>query len=376
VPGFREQVATILQRTGLLAGVLRLRAALRLPVLTVLTYHHVDDPGADSPFDPGVADASPDQFQRQMETVAKYGTPVDIEQVYRIIVAGERPPPNPVLVTFDDGYRSCLEVAAPILRRVGVPATFFISTSFVQERRLFWWERISIMLTRARAAGRRGVTLPTLQISPSIEGEHARTVSSQPTPAELDVTSPEALNTLTALIKNTRGLQIEPFLIELASACGVAWDQAQERRLADQLIMTWDQVRSLAAAGMNIESHTRRHRVLQTVPSVELRDELEGARHELEAQLGRPVRAIAYPVGRRIASTPLLRDAVREAGYVLGFSNASGVIPLLPQPLRDLRPIDPLDLGRMAMGREFSDSMFLGQLALPPLAHPARHSHA
>jgi peptidoglycan/xylan/chitin deacetylase (PgdA/CDA1 family) len=364
----------VLQRAGMLAGLLRLRAALRLPVLTVLTYHHVDDPGADSPFDPGVADASPQQFQRQMEVVAKYGTPVDIDQVSRIIVGGERPPPNPVLVTFDDGYRSCLDVAAPILRRVGVPATFFISTSYIERRRLFWWERISILLARARAAGRRDVRLPTLRISPSIDGEFARSVEGVPRPQQLDVTSPGALNVLTSLLKDTRGLKIEEFLTEFSGACGVPWDEAEERRLADQLIMTWDQVRSLAAAGMNIESHTRSHRVLQTVPSVELHDELEGARRELEAQLGRPVRAIAYPVGRPITATPGLRKAVRDAGYLLGFSNASGVIPLLPPLLRELRPIDPLDLGRLAMGREFSDSMFLGQLALPSLAHPARHS--
>jgi peptidoglycan/xylan/chitin deacetylase (PgdA/CDA1 family) len=355
VNGFRNQVARVMRRTGVLDGVLRVRSALRLPVLTVLTYHHVDDPKSDSPFDPGVADATPQQFRRQMELVAKYGTPVTIDQVWKIVCQGHRPPRNPVLVTFDDGYRSCLEVAAPILQQVGLPATFFISTRFIDERRLFWWERVSVLLSRLRSRGPRAIELSFPRVA-------------------FHSADPAALDILTSLIKDTKGLDIERFLNELAVVFDVEWTSADERRFADELIMTWDQVRALANAGMDIESHTRSHRVLQTVPVADLKGELDGARRDLEHQLRRPVRAIAYPVGRPVAADPTLRSAVREAGYELGFSNASGTRMLLPGPLRALREIDPFDLGRLAMGRECSDSMFLGQLALPQLAHRARHS--
>jgi peptidoglycan/xylan/chitin deacetylase (PgdA/CDA1 family) len=43
---------------------------------------------------------------------------------------GTELPPNPVLITFDDGYRSCREIALPILEGFGVPAAFFIATEF------------------------------------------------------------------------------------------------------------------------------------------------------------------------------------------------------------------------------------------------------
>jgi peptidoglycan/xylan/chitin deacetylase (PgdA/CDA1 family) len=43
-------------------------------------------------------------------------------------------------ITFDDGYRDNCEVAAPILRALGLPATFFITTGFIDTRTVPFWD--------------------------------------------------------------------------------------------------------------------------------------------------------------------------------------------------------------------------------------------
>jgi hypothetical protein len=83
------------------------------------------------------------------------------------------------------------------------------------------------------------------------------------------------------------------------------------------------------------------------------------------------VRAVAYPVGRRINGERRIRDALAAAGYQLGMSNHSGVNRWWPPPLRKLSPIDPFDVRRLATDREMSDAMFLTQIALPQLAYPS-----
>jgi hypothetical protein len=167
-------------------------------------------------------------------------------------------------------------------------------------------------------------------------------------------------------IKNTRGLDLDRFLRELRKALDVPWSPELEASLATPLIMTWNDARALADAGMDIESHTRSHRVLETLDRDELREELVGSRRDLEAQLGRPVRALSYPVGRRPPAA--VRRAGAAAGYQVGLTNASGVNRVWPAALRTVFPLDRFDVHRLPTERSQSDAMFLTQIAIPQLA--------
>ncbi len=44
-------------------------------------------------------------------------------------------------ITFDDGYRDNFEIAAPILRAHGLPATFFITTGFIGSSKVPVWDQ-------------------------------------------------------------------------------------------------------------------------------------------------------------------------------------------------------------------------------------------
>jgi peptidoglycan/xylan/chitin deacetylase (PgdA/CDA1 family) len=334
---------------------MELRRHVPAPLLSIITYHHVADHHPSYPYDPNVADASPAQFRRQMETLARYGTPIGIDDLIAA-VGGAPLPKNPVMVTFDDGYRSCHDVALPILRAVGMRATFFIATSFVNERRLYWWERIALLLGQARRM------------------KHPTAVITYPHRLVLDLENPQASDQLTDLVKDTYDLDLDRFLDELGVALGVEWSPQIEANYADGLIMTWDQIRALARAGMDVESHGRYHRVLQTLDATALENDLAGSRRDLEAQLGRPVRALAYPVGRRINGEQHIRTALAAAGYQIGMSNHSGVNRWWPPALRGLAPIDPFDLRRLATDRTISDAMFLTQVAVPRLAYLSAHN--
>ena len=339
-----ERVAALLDRTGALEAALQARRIVPVSTVSIVSFHRIADILDDDPFDPDVVDATPAQFRRHVETLARIGTPIGMETLVRALDGAELPP-NPVMVTFDDGYRSCRDIALPILRELGVPATFFIATAFAAERKLYWWEQIAAVLHAAR--GRTAVL-------------------AYPGPLRIVASDPRSRRLLDDIIKNTFGLDIARFLGELRTALDVPWSPEIEAGLATSLIMTWDDVRALADDGMDIESHTRTHPVLETLDDDRLRDELVGSRRDLEGELGRPVRGIAYPVGRR---PPMrVRRAVAEAGFRIGLTNASGVNYVWPSAARRALPLDPFDIRRLSTERSQSDAMFLTQIAVPFLA--------
>jgi peptidoglycan/xylan/chitin deacetylase (PgdA/CDA1 family) len=361
--GKRERLARLLDRSGAVDAILRARARVGAQVLTVLTYHGIGDVPPGYSFDPEVLDASPEQFAGQLDLLARHFTVIGIDEVLGAL-AGARLPPNPVLITFDDGYRSCKDVALPMLAERGAKAVFFITTQYVSERRLPWWDRIHYLIHH------------TTRAQWSLETPRRFLVDLEDRAG--------AVRMLLGFVKNEPGLDLEAFLASATAASGVAWSDAIEHEAADRLIMTWDDVRALRDAGMDVQSHTRRHRVLQTLGAEDLGDELAGSRAELERELCAPVRAIAYPVGRSIARIPAIRNAIIAAGYEVGFSNASGVNVLGRGPGRAPgrtpgrgpgRTIDPLDVRRIAMDPSCPAELFRSQLAIPRLAYRSpRHT--
>lgn len=339
--GRREWLARALDNIGAWDLILRARGAFGPQILTVVTYHRIQEPRSVGPFDAGVVDASPAQFAEQVELLARYFNLIGIDELLRYFEGGTLPA-NPAMITFDDGYRECIDVALPILERNGARAVFFIATHYVGDRRIYWWDHITYLVKTS--------TRPRLTLS-------------YPRPTAIELDDPElAARTLFQIVKNNYGLDLDRFTSELAGAAGVELDAARERELADQLVMTWDQVRELRDAGMDVQSHTHSHRVLQTLSRADQLDELARSREILESELGEPIRAVAYPVGRSIAHDPQLRAAINRAGYHLGFSSKTGVNALR-------RDFDPLDVKRLCFDSHTPASMIRGVLAMPQLRY-------
>ena len=289
-------------------------------------------------------DATPAEFEKQMKYLRDNFQPVSVDDVLEARREGRKLPPDSVLVSFDDGYRDNYEHAMPILRRHGMSGLFFVTTGHLTDRRLFWWEHLSLLV---RKSGQSAAHLD------------------YPVPEDLDLSSPaaksRAIRRLNRIVKDHFDLDLDRFIAGVAAACRVDWSYDEARALADRALMTWDHVKEMRRAGMGIGSHTRSHRVLQTLPPAELAAELRESRTTLEAQLGEPVTTIAYPVGKPIATSAAIRQAIAEAGYELGFTTRPGINRLVPSD-------DMLDLHRLTIDRGVPAGLAHTWLTFPSLA--------
>jgi peptidoglycan/xylan/chitin deacetylase (PgdA/CDA1 family) len=298
-----------------------------------------------SALDTKVVTVTREAFERQLELIKQHFDVVTIEQVADAIEGGAPLPRSPLLLTFDDGYRDNHDVALPLLRKHGLKATFFVATQFVDERRLFWWDRINFIL--------KASTRPKVELA----YPYRQVLTLGPAPEQ----RARAIKTAVRLVKEHFDLCLPLFLEHLGEAARVPFPRAGEVRLAEEHVMTWGEVRALRDAGMSVQSHTHTHRVIQTLSPAELDDELTTSRRLLEREIGEAVFAIAYPVGRGPACPRAVRDAVRRAGYSVAFSNHSGINPV--------SHFDELDAKRLTIDTSISPDWFEAIMAVPALAY-------
>ena len=74
------------------------------------------------------------RFSRDLDVLAQIYRPISLHDFLASLNTGIALPKNSLLLTFDDGLRECHEIIAPILKRKGIPATFFLCSAFVDNR--------------------------------------------------------------------------------------------------------------------------------------------------------------------------------------------------------------------------------------------------
>ncbi|MEO5627179.1 MAG: polysaccharide deacetylase family protein [Dokdonella sp.] len=341
--GKRQKLAHLVGGLGLLPLVQRVRNVVRTE-LRILAYHRVRDVVEEEfDFDLALVSATPEQFRAQVAWLKKEYTPIRLCDVIDVIAAGRPLPPKAVVITFDDGYDDNYHVAFPILREFGVPATFFVSTGYIDSGASYAYDWLVHLFHRSGASR---VVIPELRVDTSMP----------PDRCERAALAERVLDRIKALPE-----------IQQAAIIGRLEDEWSIPRKphADSRPMNWGQLREMHAAGMEIGSHGVHHWMLAQLPHDEMAAELAGSRSTLERELESPAQVISYPVGGPDAYNDAVIAEARAQKFAIGCSYVSGSNPW---PL-----VDPYALLRLPVERYMDPVWFKGMLAWPELfSHRSR----
>lgn len=210
------------------------------------------------------------EFAAQMDTVAATCRVLPLSEAVARLRAGSLPP-RAVSITFDDGYANNRELAAPILKSRGIPATIFIATGFVGRGRM-WNDTV---IEAVRAAGPR-LDLGTLGLGAFELPDAAARI--------------RALESILPALKYLEPTQRLVRAEAVADLAGVAREGAP--------MMTEKQLRELESFGIELGAHTVTHPILRSVGADEARNEIAASKDALESITGRRIGLFAYPNGR------------------------------------------------------------------------------
>jgi peptidoglycan/xylan/chitin deacetylase (PgdA/CDA1 family) len=174
-----------------------------------------------------------------------------------------------VALTFDDGLRSNVDVAYPILRKLGLTATFFICPGLV-ERGAWLWNH------EARARLRTLAREALAELAAFVGG-----------PAEVE----QFVDWMKTLkIAARRG--VEDAIRNATPDFKPSREQHEDFDLAG-----WDELAGLDPRVVTIGSHTMTHPILTSLSAAETDAETRESRTTLEKRFDRPVSIFCYPNG-------------------------------------------------------------------------------
>ncbi len=309
----------------------------------VLRYHRVTD----CRLKPQVPLAvTAEEFEGQLRFLAARCSVMMAGEMAAALAEGKPLPPNAVAITFDDGYEDNCSAALPLLKSNGLKATFFVTAGWIGTQNVMWWDRLHDYVRQAAAMGARPIDYEDLP---------------QPVAAALAAGGASLERNLAMAL---RGLPLSPeetdAVVERIAGC-LGADVADP---APYRPMSWDQVRELHKAGMEIGSHTMLHARLAAVPVERAFTELEQSKQTIGRELGASISLVAYPGGSYNRD---VIDLVQEAGYAAAFTTDSGPVRPGDDPF-SLRRIGVWAGGYRGVFGGFSPSVFglqLGRLARP-----------
>jgi peptidoglycan/xylan/chitin deacetylase (PgdA/CDA1 family) len=108
------------------------------PKIPILVYHKISNirQGIDAFWN-----VPPALFKAHMDYLFREGFCVlSLQEYHSLRQNGEKPPPQSVVITFDDGYGNFFIQAFPVLRHYGFPATVFLVGLYTGKGQIFWWD--------------------------------------------------------------------------------------------------------------------------------------------------------------------------------------------------------------------------------------------
>jgi peptidoglycan/xylan/chitin deacetylase (PgdA/CDA1 family) len=205
-----------------------------------------------------------------------------------------------VALSMDDGYLDNRTHLLPLLSRVGVPATVYLESRPLEERRINWSHKFYWILDRVgakelvRSFGARCADPATVARLEGLQAAGRATAYEIKRALKYDA-PPEARNRT---------------IDEVFAALG-----GDERALCDELYMTWADAKTLAEGGIELGGHTKSHEILSRLSSAAAEREVREGREAIGRRLDLESRSFAYPFGRRWDYDGKSKEAVRSAGF-------------------------------------------------------------
>jgi peptidoglycan/xylan/chitin deacetylase (PgdA/CDA1 family) len=267
-------------------GGLQLAKLLTKKTPRIFMYHSFSDEQVD-----GAVSAK--EFEWQVEKIKNNFNPISLLELSNLVTFNKPIPNNTIVITIDDGYKNFYDIAFPILKKHNVPATFFVTTGFINGDLWLWPDQLKWLLQKN-----------TTRLDSVNLNNHDFL---------LNGTFAENWQTINDYCLSIADELKYRCIKELANHLKVELPIKAPERYSP---CTWPQLTEMQNAGIEIGGHTVTHPSLGQVSITQAKVEIENCYNELNNKLGEQQRTFCYPNGAPNDYNEAIKDIVKDAGFV------------------------------------------------------------
>ena len=242
------------------------------PQATILMYHRVN-----SNRDNWSIDTTDTKlFEKEMKYLKRTYNFLSLEDLADKIKKKERLPKRSVVITFDDGYKDNYKEAYPILKKYKIPATIFLTSSFIEKDKIFWWDQIGYTLFHSKSKKVKIEKIGEIDISYVKENQKYFDKIIE----KFKVLPEEKRNEI--LIKLIKKLNVKI-----------------PNDIFKNISLSWDEINEMSKENIDFGAHTVNHLILTNLSIKKAKSEILESKKEIEKRLGKKISTFSYPNGLR-----------------------------------------------------------------------------
>lgn len=230
----------------------------------------------------------PNVFEQHLCTLAGHYHVMPLDDLVTALHTGTPLPDCAAAITFDDGYLNNFTEALPLLEKYRLPATFFVTTGFIDGTHAPWWWIV----------------------------RHA--LRNQPRTALIDWEA------------KLKRLSAEQRALEMQKAFGETLTSTDDALT----MMSWDHMRELVQRGYPVGGHTVSHISLGHETRDIVLAEVSESMQRIHAETGTVSPVVSYPYGEAEHFNPEWSASLAERGCIGGLTTLQGLNEPKTDPFR------------------------------------------
>lgn len=248
-----------------------------------------------------------ESFKKQMQFIAQTCNPISLKNYVIAVKNRLILPKRTVIITFDDGWKDNFTYAFPILKRLHIPATIFLTTGYIGQKRIFWQEQIRYLLNIIKYSEQLKLEWGNYLI---------KLKNDLPELNKILTTNIIDEKRIITILKSIEQKLRDNFINDITKILNYPNLPYQMHDFLD-----WNDIRMMQKYGIEFGSHTVNHLLLDKTDQNTLWNELKKSKEQIETEIGEKIYAIAYPNGN---FNDDVIEVAQKAGYSCGVTTIEG----------------------------------------------------